>query len=154
MQLSSMKSGCCLLSSLMLTGSGGGSQMQNILSVRIQISPHYLPIPCFLKDHIIRLYFYKRRRLAHVITNQKISEENFHSYENNRSIAKITFSVCFALSCCRGSLHPVPQEWHIRLLPQELLHSTSEHQDNISLSSGTSLLYFYLFCASVKQGAS
>lgn len=87
----------------------------------------------YLKVRFTSLHFYRRPTLNTVFANPKKSKEDFHFYKKEWK-SKTAFSVCFAASPYRGSVHPEQREWR-RQAPSRKLHSASQHQAAIALNS-------------------
>lgn len=86
-----------------------------------------------------------------VFANEKKSEEDFHFYKKKKK-AKIVFTICFSVSCDRGSTHQSLESGPAKLFPREL-HSASQLQGAIALNCVREHLYFNLdlFCASISR---
>ena len=86
----------------------------------------------------------------HLFFLTKGIKEDFHFY-NERWKLKIAFSVCFAVSCSRSSVHPSRESGPVQRLPQKV-HAVSHLQGSIGMNClWASVLHLCLFSASVTQ---
>lgn len=109
--------------------------------------------PPFSKVSFTPLCFYERPTSVPVFIHWKKSQEDFQFYEK-RGKANITFSICFAASCCRGSV-PTKQWCHQAFsrapsLGPTLSISALSHQ-GFELCLWASVLYPDLFHESISE---
>lgn len=87
-------------------------------------------IPHLPKVHHMLLHFYKGPTSIPVSPSQEKSKKDSH-FSGRRQKAKTAFSVCFAKSWYRGSLHPKQKGWHHQAPSLEL----GEGSQHLSIST-------------------
>ena len=90
------------------------------------------------------LDFYERPTLVSLLANSKKSAQDFCFYQKRQKL-KIIFSVCFAVSCYRGSAHPS------RGTPSFFLGNNTQYPATMALNCICEHLQFILFCAPVSK---